>query len=273
MEVEGSAAGMNSEAMGCRRVARSTAALLLLAGVLALVPAAAAAKTYVGIPGATYNGVAVNGASITIHVSADGTLVDSYMVENQAGALCNFVSEGRAPDWPGAPIQAGSFAYDAAGGPIKLDGNFSGPQSASGTFALPVTSGGCNDKATVSWSATTSATPPPDSGGGGGSGGSGGSGGGGKHGHRYPTRIGFERLDGKRDGGRLGTSARACLAGRIVTLWSAHKRIASTHSSAKGTFWFRRTGAIRGHRLRAAVTARSMRAGICGAGSSGFVLA
>lgn len=133
--------------------------------------AAAAAADADPIAGATYNGVAADGATVTFTVSSDGTLVDSYKVSGVHVGACQFVGEGDTGIWPGAPIANDAFEYQFYDA-ILFAGTFPGAQSASGTFRFydPATSetAAC-DTGSVSWTATTTATPP-SSGSGGGSG-------------------------------------------------------------------------------------------------------
>jgi hypothetical protein len=238
--------------------------VLALACVAAAVPAQAAS-----IPGATYTGVASDGADVTFTVSPDGALVDSYLVTHVAANTCTFVGEGDKGIWPGGPIVNGAFQYQLYDA-ILFKGTFPGAQSASGTFrfydhATPATAA-C-DTGTVSWTATTTATTPSN-GTGNGNGTGGGNGGGT---HHFASRVALRKLSPKLVGGRVTSSSTACRADRKVTLWHGTRRIASTRTKAGGKFSFARSATVRTGKVRATVAARTVRAGICTAGSSTFI--
>src|SRR5262249_18334963 len=96
-------------------------------GLVALPTAAAAAAG----PGAAYSGKAADGATVTLTVSSDGTLVDSYHVTGILGKDVNGnTCQGTAADvkndiWPGAPISAGSF-QDQSTTTFSFTGTFDG---------------------------------------------------------------------------------------------------------------------------------------------------
>jgi hypothetical protein len=241
---------------------------------LAVVPAAADP-----IPGATYNGVAADGAGITFTVSSDGTLVDSYQVLGAHGASCDLQAAGASGVWPGAPITNNAFDYEGlytTG--FVFTGKFQGAQKASGTMRLYQP--GC-DSGTVSWTATTTASPGQGAGGSGGSGGGTGSSGGGGgtsggsvgsvSGHAFATHVLFRRLSRKILGGRLSSSRSGCEAARTVILWQGSHRLARTKSKANGRFSFRRSARVRGRAVRASVLSMRLKTAICEAGSSPFV--
>jgi hypothetical protein len=254
-----------------------------IAVVLVLVSASTALAE--AIPGATYNGVAADGASVALTVSSDGTLVDSYYLTGVTGhepngATCQFTGEGVNGQWEGAPIVDNSFQYHLYDA-IVFQGTFSGAQSASGTFrfydAATNQTQAC-DSGTVSWTATT-ATPPPGAGGGGGAG-SGGEGGGGSqggggsgHGHKpgFLTRVTFRKTSIELLRGQISSPNGACRVGRKVVLWRGKRRMATTESKAGGKFSFRRTASIRGSFVRASTPVRNVKAGACAAASSTFI--
>jgi hypothetical protein len=235
------------------------------------------------IPGATYQGTAADGASVTFTVSSDGTIVDSYRLDGVRGDTCAFYAEGDSGVWSGAPINNNVFDYEL-GDAISLKGVFTGAQTASGTFRLhndATSSKPACDTGIVQWSANTTATPPPpgsggSQSGGGNAGGSGGSGGGGSGGHgavlrRYATFVVLRRgPHGRLDGWLRSTSA-ACRARRTVILWRGSHRFASTKSKANGTFWFVRSVRLKGHVVRASAVLRMTQTAICSAGSSIFI--
>ena len=225
-------------------------------------------------PGATYNGVAADGANVTFTVSSDGTIVDSYKVSDVVVAnACTFLAEGDSGVWPGAPIVNSTFEYTLADA-VLFGGAFPGPQLVAFRLYDAATNGrpAC-DTGTVSWTATTTATPPPSgSGNGNGSGNGKGTGSGSGGGaHRFASRVALRRLSPKLDGGRIISASSACRANRKVILWRGRRRIASTRSKAGGRFSFARSATVRHHSIRASVAARTVPAGICAAGSSTFI--
>lgn len=241
-----------------------------LAVVLVLVSASTALAA--AIPGASYQGTATDGASVGLTVSRDGTLVDSYFVtgaigHEPSGATCMFTGEGVNGQWEGAPILNDSFEYHLYTA-ILLQGAFTGPRTASGTFRFydPATSQtqAC-DTGTVSWTATTLATPP-------GGGGPGGSGGGG-HGNRlaFLTRVTFRKVSSSVLRGQIKSLKGACRVGRTVVLWRGKHRMGTTKSKTGGKFSFRRTASIRGVFVRASTPVRNVTAGECTAASSTFI--
>jgi hypothetical protein len=243
--------------------------------VLVLAWAAAAVPAYADpVPGATYTGVAADGAGVVFTVSSDGTIVDSYRVTDVMAPGCQFTAEGDNGIWPGAAIVNNAFSYQLYTA-IYFDGTFPGAQSASGTFrfddAATAATAAC-DTGTVAWTATTTATPPSTGSGTGTGPGTGTGTGGGGHGKRtFATRVAFRKLSRKLVGGRVTSSDAACRADRTVILWRLSKRIGSTKSKAGGSFSFARSSKVRGHRVRASVAARTVKSGICAAGSSTFI--
>ena len=230
------------------------------------------------IPGATYNAQLPDGGILSFTVSSDGTIVSSYQVTHINGNNCVFTGGGDTVTggWPGAPIVGNSFSY-VSPTLATFQGTFTGAQSAAGTieFAHPAGPGGVPaacDTGSVSWTATTTATPPP--GGGNGNGNSGGGGSGNHNGnsgkHHFTTTVKFRRLSTKSDGGQVSSTG-ACRASRKVILWRGKRRLETTKTSKSGRFSFRRTAKLRGHSIRTSVTARTVGAGICMAGSSTFI--
>lgn len=247
--------------------------------MLALPLAIAAPAAYAdAIAGATYTGVAADGAVIGFTVSSDGTLVDSYRIGDSKGDHCTFYAEGVSGVWEGAPINGGAFAYHLYSS-FFLHGSFPGPQSAAGTFEFHNSGAGGQpacDTGVVSWTATTTATPPSPGGSGAGGGKPQGNGvGPGAHGSRpkFATRVVLRKLAAKRLGGRVSSSSRACRSGRTLILWRGSHRIGSTRAQASGRYSFPRTARLRGRRVRVTALARSVPAGICEAGSSTFIRA
>ena len=269
-----------------------------LIGILAVVLAAAIAVASAAanpVPGATYTGVASDGAQVKFTVSPDGTLVTSMTLVNVQGDTCSFFTNDQSPGWPGAPIAQDAFDYRASSsGAVvtrtKFQGAFPGAQSASGTFNIhqdstgPPTSTSTSpacDTGTVSWTARTTSTPPapgsgaPGSGNGGSGGpGSGGSGpvGGGQH-PTFVSRLRLRRLSRTRLGGRIRSPSGACRGRRTIILWRGSRRIASTTSNANGSFSFPRSAAVRGRRVRVSSPWLGVSGGTCAAASSTFITA
>ena len=232
------------------------------------------------IAGATYSGLAADGARVTFTVSPDGTLVDSYRITNVHGDTCLFTAAGEQTEWEGAPIVNNAFQYrlyDA----ILFQGTFPGTQSASGTFRLYDHATGARracDTGTVGWTASTTAHPSPtgpgwSAGPGGGTGGGSGANGGRANRHVFVTRVTLRKLSSKRLAGRISSTSGACRAGRTVVLWLRTHRFTTTRTKANGTFWFARSKAVRARQVRASVLSRTVRAGVCAAGSSKFTTA
>src|SRR6516165_7008345 len=116
-----------------KRAARRFSLLVtaLIAAVTVAIPASADPTG-----GATYTGVAADGASITLTVSPDGTLVTSYRITNvKTTTGYQFTEEGDQGVWEGAPITDDAFAY-RLGDAIVLHGSFAGAQMATGTFSF-----------------------------------------------------------------------------------------------------------------------------------------
>jgi hypothetical protein len=239
---------------------RSALTAILTTGVVLAL--AALPATADPIAGATYNGIAADGASVSFTLTPDGTLINSYQITFAHGYNCTVSGAGgQGGGWQGAPIQNNSFDYSDA--TTTFQGNFTGAQSASGTLRLTTGPGGC-DTGDESWHATTNATPPH----GGGGGGNGGGGHGGKL--AFATRVSLHTGSRKLLGG-LRSSSRACLAGRTVVLWRGSRRMARTTSKAGGKFYFARKAMLRGRHVRASVLARTVQGGLCVAGSSKFI--
>ena len=243
-----------------------------LTGLVASGPAVAAP-----VPGATYNGSASDGASITFTLSADGTAVISYEILGAHGTYqgmgnaitCDLVANDAPGYWPGAPITSNAFSYTV--GVSGFSGAFNPDGSASGTFELDQPASGgwpdCNT-GTVTWTATTTAASGGNPGGANpGASNTGGRGGSHKR-QRVASRLTLVRLSGRTLHGRLTAANRNCLAGRAVYLWRGHRRIGRAHTSARGTYSFRISRAISGKRVRVTVTSKNLKLISCGAASS-----
>jgi hypothetical protein len=245
-----------------------TAALIAAVGSASAVLPAVASP----VPGASYDGMAADGASVHFTVSPDGTIVDSYEITGVHGNTCVFTAEGIQGGWPGAPIGGNQFHYQL-GPNIDFHGVFNGRQSASGTFRLydeatsqkPV----C-DTGSVSWTATTT-TAPPASGVLGSSGSGVGAGPSGSGKTTFATRVALRRASQRMLGGSVTSTRASCRAGRTIVLWQGRKRVSSTKTSAKGIFSFSRSTKTRGRAVRASVLAKSQPTAVCGAGSSKYI--
>jgi hypothetical protein len=240
---------------------------------VALVVVAAPTPAYADpVPDATYHGVATDGATVSLTVSSDGTIVTAYNVIGAHADTCTFYGEGDPSGWVGAPIASNAFRYQFYDR-IMFAGTFPGPQSAAGTFRFyDVPQGGrpACDTGTVSWTATTTAKPSAGTG----SAGGGAQSGSGKK-RPFVTRVVLHKLSKTRIGGHLSSSKASCRAGRTVILWRGTHRIASTKTKANGTYTFTRPALWRNRRVRASATVRYLprAAGTCAAGSSSFIKA
>ena len=277
-----------------RALGRAGAGALALGASLAVaLPTAAWAAA---VPGATYTGKASDGATVTLTVSGDGTLVVSYHVTGILGKDANGATcQGTAADtannvWPGAQITGASF-QDLTTTSFSFAGTFDGPQSASGTFSLdtpptPATpqvpaTFGCTT-GTVTWTATVSATPPPGQGGGPGGTGPGGTGPGGtgpggppKHRQTVHVRVHLKRMSARMLGGSLKpatrSSSKACTARRAVILWSGHRQLRRARTTAKGAFKFKVTNAMRRRAVHAGVRRLKTKSVNCASANSAAV--
>ena len=248
-----------------RRLARRL--LVLVGAVVALSLAFSGLAEAAPIPGATYSGIAADGAHVFFTVSSDGTLVSSYGITDVPGSTCQFYAGGEQGIWPGAPIADDSFTYRNYNA-IVFQGTFTSPTAASGTFrfqnAATSATAAC-DSGTVNWTATTPNSGPSSPGGAGASGSTPG-------GRRsFLTRIALRKLSAARLGGRVRSPNGACVRGRKVILWRGSHRIASTTAKPNGTYSFRRAARLKGRHLRATAPLRSVPAGVCAAGSSTFI--
>jgi hypothetical protein len=228
------------------------------------------------IGGAAYDGAAADGARVTFTIAADGSRVSSYEITHAAGVNCQLNAIGSAPDWPGAPITSNAFDY-TFGTRILFRGAFTGAQSATGTFRLydPGTSSAAAcDTGTVSWTATTTATPPSAGGTGSTGGGSGSTGtstpatSGSTPKPRYATRVVFRKLSKARLGGKLSSADKACVAGRTVILWLGRRRVASARTHSNAAYSLARGTKLRGHKVSVTVAARTLANAVCSAASS-----
>jgi hypothetical protein len=248
---------------------------VVLAAALATAAAPAVADP---IAGASYTGVAADGAAVTFTISPDGTLVNSYRVSGARGDTCVFTGEGDEAIWEGAPIVSNSFQYRLYDS-ILFRGTFPGPQSAAGTFRFynrATSASPACDTGTVSWTATTTATPPPTSSTGPYSPpppgtptpGQPSTGTAGNKKPTFATRVALRKLSRTRIGGRVSSANKACRGGRTVYLWLGSRRIAKTRTKSDGSYKFVRSAKIRGKRVRAAASTRSSATVVCAAGSS-----
>lgn len=255
-----------------------------IAGLVALLACCAAATARGdAIPGAAYDGRLPGDGTIQLRVSADGTRVVSYRVQNLAGDTCLFNAGGEEGAWEGAAITNRAFEYHL-GESISLEGVFSGEQSATGTvrfYNYAVGSRPACDTGKVSWTATTESPPAPGSTPPGGSPGTGTEPlpPGGTNSSRalakgpYRTAVSLGRDRSRRLRGRLVSASSSCRSRRRVVLKAGRHRVAEVASRADGSFRFRRLLTAPGRRVRATVSAGS-RAGVrCGAGASRVVRA
>jgi hypothetical protein len=251
-------AGPALRARGRRRRPPAATPLAALAALAALavgiVPAAAARHLQPtgAIAGARYTGLAADGATITLSISPDGTLVDAYEISGARTKTCILVGQGMPGVWPGAPISAGSFS-STQGSSSLLKGTFTGARSASGTFrlALPATP---EDRActsgSVNWTATTTSRGSTVAGS-----------------DATAASVRLRALSATRVTGRIGSSRPACRRRRVV-LWHGSARVAVTTSRPSGAFSFVAPRPWSGP-LRASAPARA--ASGCAPASSVFI--
>jgi hypothetical protein len=253
-----------------------------IASLVALVAALLVAATSASgdqIPGAKYEGHAADGASIELTVSADGTQVDSYLIDARAnpalGGRCTFHAEGHAPVFEGAAITNHSFAYSFYHQP-DIQGTFSGAQSVTGWYRIytPADSEfpAC-DTGEVPYTLTTSSTPPPattqtdptappDDG----------SPPAGPsttpvqppvaRTTSFSTTVRLSRK-GPRLSGRVVSSGPGCEVHRRVLLKAGSKTVATTRSGNSGAFHFTVSRTLRHRRLRVSIPASSSGASRC----------
>jgi hypothetical protein len=127
-------------------------ALTIASVLLAASPAAA-----FHIPSATYSGTHTGGGTVSFQVSADGSQIASWTVRNVPGTpSCFWTEASPAPPFT-IPIVNQAFDDSYSDGSF-FRGTFDAVRSASGTLRLNDPSGPC-DTGTVSWKATTTASP------------------------------------------------------------------------------------------------------------------
>ena len=226
------------------------------------------------IPGAAYTGAASDGGQVAFTVSADGTLISSYELTSVGNVQCQLIVE-QSTGWEGAPIVGGAFDYELPG-TVTFQGSFPGSQSAKGTFRLysPATDArpAC-DSGTLSWTATTTATPrggPPGNPGQPGQPGSN-NGGKGTTKSKFSTTVGLHALSRKLLGGSLSSKNSACRIGRVVILWRGAHRVGSTRTKRNGSYTFRRSSRLHGRHVRASVATLTLTTAICTAATSKFI--
>lgn len=132
---------------------------LLIAAVASLVvgitaPGVAAAAPNFSHP-ATYSGTAASGGTVEFDVSADGSAVTRFAV-NEVSTTCGTVSGTSTGSFP---IVNGSFS-NASTSVIHFEGSFPAAQQAQGAISVHFPFPSCTSDS-VSWSARTSA-PAPD---------------------------------------------------------------------------------------------------------------
>jgi hypothetical protein len=203
---------------------------------------------------------------VTVIVSSSGAYVSSFQVDGvygtyTTGGACAFKAGGVYGSFPGGSINGNAFSFSLA--QTLFQGAFTGVQSVSGTFRLyqPATSQSpACDTGTVSWSATTSATPPnkpPNSGPPGR-----------RPTSRFRTSLVLHRLSRLRIGGQIRSSSAACRRDRVVFVWVGGKRTASVRSKASGAFRFALRKSKRSRHVHVSVAAKTISAGTCTAGAS-----
>ncbi|HWM55141.1 MAG TPA: hypothetical protein VNO20_07125 [Solirubrobacterales bacterium] len=102
------------------------------------------------IPSATYIGTHSGGGAVIFDVSADGSAVTRFRVENYKTEFCDVA----VFELPGAPIVNNSFSFSSAALKFSYSGTFPGVQLAQGTFNDTECATG-----TLTWTARTTASP------------------------------------------------------------------------------------------------------------------
>ncbi|HEX7293775.1 MAG TPA: hypothetical protein VF259_04455 [Solirubrobacterales bacterium] len=103
------------------------------------------------IPGATYVGTHSGGGAVIFDVSADGSSVTRFRVENYHTEFCDVAFIQHTG---GAPIVNNSFTFSSGLLEISYSGTFPGVQVAQGTFNDTECATG-----TLTWTARTTASP------------------------------------------------------------------------------------------------------------------
>lgn len=131
-------------------VRRRIAMLLPVLAALAATPARADQ-----IAGATYDGTAASGGTVSFDVSADGNAITRFAVTD-VPTTCGTIT---ATTTGTVPIVDHAFSYTPAMN-LRFSGSFPGAQQAQGTLSLKSVYPSCTS-ADVAWTATTTAQPPP----------------------------------------------------------------------------------------------------------------
>jgi len=254
-----------------RRVAgRREVGVLAFVAVVCAVSAVPALASPVA--GATYNGRTADGAYVRFTVSANGTQVNSYEITGVIGDTCQFSAQGNEPAFPGAPIKGNAFTYGFDGA-FSFSGKFNGAHSATGTYHFHRDAIGAQpacDSGVVSWTATTGTpgtsptsgtSPTPGTPGTSPTSGTPGM-------PTVKTRVSLRKMALARLGGQITAARGTCTRSRTVTLWRGKKRIRSTRSGKRGSYWFARTASIRDRRVHVTVAKSTVTGAICSAASS-----
>jgi hypothetical protein len=231
------------------------------------------------IPGAAYSGTLPDGATVEFTVSGDGTRLVAYRISDVQGDTCKFTAQGREGSWE-TPVANHAFHYTLYVNSVDFMGRFDGDQSATGTFRMHNDAVGAKpacDSGTVSWTATTTASPagsggpgPGDRGGASGTGTTGATGGSalGEARKRFHTSVTLHTKSRRTLAGRISSASVSCRARRRVVLKRGSRTLASAMSRADGSFRFTRSKASRGRAVRAVARARNGSTATCIAGSS-----
>jgi hypothetical protein len=123
---------------------------IVAASLLLLVGGASTAAAF-HIPGATYIGTHSGGGAVIFDVSADGSTVTRFRVENYHTEFCD-VAFLEHPG--GTPIVNNSFSFSSSFLAFGYSGTFPGVQVAQGTFIDTECATG-----TLTWTARTTASP------------------------------------------------------------------------------------------------------------------
>jgi hypothetical protein len=126
-----------------------------MALVTAVAAVPASADSNLSYP-ATYSGTATSGGTVQFDISADGTAVTRFEV-NEVATSCGTVSGTTTGS---IPIAGDAFSFGTSSSTLRFGGSFPAPQQAQGTLAVhygfPLN---CTSDE-VAWTASTP-TPPP----------------------------------------------------------------------------------------------------------------
>jgi hypothetical protein len=126
-----------------------------LAALVSLLIASSAMAFH--IPGATYNGTHAGGGTVSFTVTADGSGLSNFNVGGPVqGNICTF---GGSSITFTQPLPIVNHAFNSSSGSTTVSGSFAGVRQASGSFRIKTFGPFSCDSGTVSWTASTTASP------------------------------------------------------------------------------------------------------------------